>query len=233
MWPEKETDLAAPVIAWLEQQAWDVYQEVELSGGIADIVATQGPLIWTIELKKTLGLDVLAQGTHWTSYAHFSSVAVPYGRLDRARHFAHRILREHGVGLMYVARPTIYAGGLSEYNQTGADQVKQEFSPALHRKVRSDSIRKVLAPEHKTHAQAGGTAGGRWTKFRQTCERVAAVVKENPGIGLKELINSIEHHYHSDSTARNSLRVWIEKGIVEGVELRREGRLLKIYPKGV
>ena len=44
----KETDLAKPIIFYLEEHGWDVYQEVIIHGRIADIVATFGKLTWIL-----------------------------------------------------------------------------------------------------------------------------------------------------------------------------------------
>ena len=47
---------------------------------------------------------------------------------------------------------------------------------------------------------------------------------------LKEVVDGIDHHYGSDTTARSCLSAWIWAGKVRGVVARREGRLLRIYP---
>lgn len=40
-WPAKEQELAEPVVRWLEDQQWTVYEEVQLMAAepIADIMA--------------------------------------------------------------------------------------------------------------------------------------------------------------------------------------------------
>jgi hypothetical protein len=71
-----ETDIARPVVAWLQAQGWTVYQEVQHQGCVADIVAVRGPLLWVIECKAQLGLAVLGQALGWQGHAHAISVAV-------------------------------------------------------------------------------------------------------------------------------------------------------------
>lgn len=70
-----------PLIRWLQDDGWDVYQEVETPSGVADIVAKMShgklELVWVIEGKKTMGEAVLHQATHHLRHAHLVSVAVP------------------------------------------------------------------------------------------------------------------------------------------------------------
>lgn len=43
-WPASEIELARPIVPWLQEMHWDVYQEVQcmMYGQVADIVAIQG-----------------------------------------------------------------------------------------------------------------------------------------------------------------------------------------------
>ena len=89
----KEADLAKVVVSWLNEQHWDVYQEVQIHGfgGVADIVAVQGPLVWVIECKTSLSLTVMEQASVWR--VHFRSVAVPTGVRHHSRTAAYRVAR--------------------------------------------------------------------------------------------------------------------------------------------
>ena len=49
----KETEIAEIVIDWLEKQHWDVYQEVPVNSGFADIFAVRNGLVWVIETKTS------------------------------------------------------------------------------------------------------------------------------------------------------------------------------------
>jgi len=50
---------------------------------------------------------------------------------------------------------------------------------------------------------------------------------------MKQAVDAISHHYASDSTARSSLATWIREGVIDEVEIRREGRALRLYPRRV
>jgi hypothetical protein len=222
-----EAELAAAVVAYLEHDAWDVYQEVRpfRDGGIADIVAVRGHLLWVIETKLSLSLDLLAQAEWWTSWAHLVSIAIP-GREQRPRsktyHYARMCARRDGVGILDV------------YHRDYGPRIIEGFTqPPLHRKALTSCLRRCLDEGHKTHAPAGTKAGGIWTPFRDTCERLMRHVAENEGTTLKAAIDAIDHHYSNNQSARSSLRRWLDEGKVPGVEMRRDGRLLRLYIAGV
>jgi hypothetical protein len=206
----KETDLAKAVIAWLCEQRWDVYQEVNLQWGseTADIMAVQGPLLWVIECKTSAGLAVIEQAYRWTrEKVNFVSIAVP--RISR---MGLTICKRFDIGVI-----------------TTADGVHENLRASLMRRS-SAGMRAKLRPEHKTYAEAGNNKGLRWTPFQATCSEVLRAVRANPGITFKEMIKQIDDHYASPASATNCLRRWIKAGIVKGVKFGDEKRPLKVYP---
>lgn len=224
-WPESETDLAPPVIAWLEEDGWEVFQEVVIYQGSprADLVATKHGLVWVLELKKTLSLDLLDQTAHWTRYAHYSSAVVPQSKKRYSRNqLVFQICEWKGIGLLEVGPP-------STWHNAGPN-VGKTVEPRLHRKAMVDKVRDALRPQHKDFAQAGNANGKFWSRFRQTCQDLARVVELSPGITMKQAIERIDHHYSSLSSARTSLALWIERGKVEHVKMRLEGGQTHLYP---
>lgn len=224
-WPSKESDLAPGVIAYLQNMRWEVYQEVQIGAGgdIADIVARQGRLVWVIELKKSLSLEVIAQASLWTRRAHFASVAIPQrqtSRRTKGQWLADEVLEWKGLGCFVVNAPT-------SYSETGANV---RVMPRLHRKAEVARLREVLCEEHKTFAEAGNAEGRRWTPFQRTCRAVLDAASRKPGMSMKELVDCIDHHYASDKGARAHLASWIKAGTVEGVRVEQEGRALRVYP---
>lgn len=225
LWNSEE-DFAATLVEWLKDLKWEVYQEVTTGRGDsrADIVAVQGRLVWVIETKLSFSLELLWQARSWQTFAHYVSVAVPTGtRGSKGARMMDYFCRQMGVGLL-VGHMN---GG---YKEAAAGSFDEQVKPRLDRTAIVSYIRERLTERHKTFARAGNSHGLYYTPFKATCERVAAAVKKTPGITMKELIGSIETHYHTTSTARSSLAKWIEKGIVEGVRLKRDGRALKLYP---
>jgi len=214
----KETELAQIILEHLQAEGWETWQEVTLPLGRADIVAKSGPLVWVVETKLSLSLDLIEQAFCRLPYAHLVSIAVPE-RKNGLRNFTRRLLTDAGIGLFEV---TVYVGGGS---------FVRDRSPSLHRKVNLDWTR-TLCDGHKTALAAGSKAGGQWTPFRQTCAEALRFVTANPGCDPKQLIEGIKHHYYNNVSARTSLIRRIDEGIIPGLELRREGRRIKIFPKG-
>ena len=92
-------------------------------------------------------------------------------------------------------------------------------------------FREGLFDEQKTFAPAGNAKGQRWTPFAQTCLTLADHVKRNPGVTLSEALREVRHHYASHSSGRSALATWLKQDGVRGVEMRRDGKLLRLYPK--
>lgn len=213
-----EQQLAKVLVAHLQTLGADVYEEVEVSGGVADIVARVGAELWIIEVKASLSWALLAQGRERRRLAHRVYVAAPYSR--NLRDFA-GLCEEMGVGL-FLIRPGA---------QWDPPTVREEVA-SRRWNTRPVDLAAKLRPEHKTHAKAGAaSAAGRWTPFRSTCEALLDVVSRQPGIKLKAAIEGIRHHYRSVSSARSSLATWIREGKVPGVQMR-DGALWPVSQEG-
>lgn len=216
-----EQQVAEVVVAYLEAMGADVYQEVTIAGGVADIVAKVRAEVWIVEVKTSLSLALLTQAMERRRLAHRVYIAAPYTR--HVREVA-EMCSELGIGLLEVRTGDF--GGHWEYEQprvTERVEGRRWNSRPLKLSARLD-------PEHKTHAKAGAPgAAGRWTPFRRTCERLAGIVHMNAGCTLKEAIDKLEHHYSSDRGARTSLAHWIASGKVPGVRIER-GDALRLFP---
>lgn len=213
--------MARHVVAWLRDQQWEVYQEVALHSGVADIVAVQRPLVWIVEAKLTLGLDVLAQASRWVGLAHKVSAAVLWGSRRRNNEFVSSICAWRGIGLMLVSD--------RDYGEAWSSPVREDVQARLHRRVNAGWASR-LVPEQQTYAEAGNSAGQRWSPFKATCREVLRVVRQQPGIQVKALIEQVSHHYNCASTARSCIMTWAVAGKIPGVEVRVEGRSARFYP---
>ncbi len=189
----KETELAKPVVAWLQEQHWDVYQEVQLRqyGGVADIIAVQGAQVWAIECKTSLTLGVMDQASLWR--VHFRSVAVPAAKSWRSRVAAQKVARNYfKVGVLNVHTSSV--------NEVVAAPYMREFRRS------GLKIRDLLEPEHKTFAQAGNAEGSRWTPYQRTIRDVRSFLEKNPGSTMKEIQQEIGRgHYASPASCRGNL----------------------------
>ena len=204
--PVKEIEVARAVIVYLADLKWEVFQEVTGAGGRADIVARQGSIVWIIEVKTKFGLPVIGQAKGWVPHAHLVSVATPSypGELGKD------VCRLFGVGILSASG--IHSDG------SGTTEV---LRPRLNRKPWKIPM---LCEEHKTYAEAGTNGGGYFTPFRRTIRLVEEQVRLHPGITVKTLVDIVDHHYASDSTARQCLAKWIMGGEIPGYTVQYEGR---------
>lgn len=206
-----ESRLAAHVISWLESEGWDVYQEV--SG--VDIVALRGGVVWAVECKMVMSFDVLEQAIDRRADCHCSWVATPPRKKGRA--LASKICSLLGVGWMTVSKD-------GKVNPLGR--------PAFNRKA-TDRLRSAVRPEHKTFAAAGSSTGRSWTPFKETCRGLLAYVVANPGTELRDAVKAVKHHYRTDSSATRSLANLVISGVVAGLEARRIGKSVLLFPSTV
>lgn len=203
---ESEVALAERVTFWLRDLHWEVYQEVSCRGSRCDLVATQGPVTWAIEVKASFGLAVLEQAVFWKPHANRSSIAVP-----SATAFGQKLADTYGIGIL----------------QVGYDRITERLPARLQRRC-DGRLRRALRDEQKTYAPAGNSWGAYFSPFKATCANLAKHVRENPGTTLKAAINAISHHYASPQSARSHLVKWIEAGKIPGIALRREGRVVLV-----
>jgi hypothetical protein len=206
-----ESELAEKVILFLRDQGWEVYQEVKVKneGGVADLVAIRGAISWIIECKLTYGLPVIYQARGWIGKAHYVSVAVP---------------------------PSAnYSGILDEYCRwKGIGRIRVGDYPGVDLQAKlwrrpSKAVMDGLCEEMKTYSSAGNNYSSYFSPYKRTCGYILGVVKKNPGICLKDLVASIDHHYSSIACAKQSISYWAHKGKIPGIACVREGRRVCFY----
>jgi hypothetical protein len=168
-----ETEVARPVVNWLQERGYEVYQEVEYNSWVADIVAVKYNRIWIIECKNTLTLKVIQQAHRWFPFSHWRSFAIPWSAsLHPESALIHNICA--WVGMCWI--------------DVGPIEVREIARPQLNRKA-SCEILEVLEEEHKTYAEAGSRASKRWTPWKSTLKKVQNYVKKKPGCRLKSLLD--------------------------------------------
>ena len=101
-----ETQIGRAVVQWLEEEGWDVYQEVPVNGHTPDVVGVRGSVVCLVECKTTFSLEVMAQAQRWVAFgpmAHLVYVAVPKEREpSNGRQFGIRTLRDIGIGVIEI-----------------------------------------------------------------------------------------------------------------------------------
>lgn len=230
-----EQELAAAVVRWLEQERYEVAQEVEVPGfGILDIVARMGRKLWVIEAKLSLSLDLVAQVQRRVGLAHRVSVVVPHPRRDSAwTRYQDRcdLLRRLGIGVITAREMKVHP------SMKRADELRievREHSQGVYQRPRLlEQLAQALRDEHFSGewAAAGApSAAGRYTAFAATAKAVQDFVAANPGCSIAEIIEG-GHHYSSDKVARARLDVMIRQGVIPGIRRRGSGQQRRYYPE--
>jgi len=184
-----EIELAKSVVLWLQEQHWEVYQEVQFhyGGGVADIVAVRNNILWIIECKTSYSFHLLEQATGWP--VHYRSVAVPW---------AHT-LRDFRVAKYY------YSVGVLEVN----NKYVQEVVPAplfVRDFKKTNELIGKLTDLHKTYALAGSQSGHHLTPYKQTMLEVQKIIEKNPGCTISYLYDQLGNmHYSSASSFKGNL----------------------------
>ncbi len=216
----KETELAAQVVAWLEAEGWNVYQEVSFGGRVADIVAVRdcddgSILSQVVECKTAFSLSVIAQAYFWRQYASHSFVAVPVTPMSDGRILAEMVCRDYGLGVIGV----------------GAFSVQQAVDPRIVSQGKARSrLLSILREQHKRYAKAGSSNGGHFSACRGTMQNFVQAVRLNPGQRMRELIDGLAHHYLTKDSARSAIRSMVSRGEIKGVKAVKEGRAVRYYP---
>lgn len=207
-----ESDLAKKIIAWLEGNGWDCYQEVFVGNGYPrpDIVARRGAAIHIIECKLSASLALLDQAYHWRDQANYISVATPL----RCGSVSFRVFcQTFGIGKIVCH---------VDWEQL---ECSYDLYPTFRRgKPFGYKWADLLNPRQKTYADAGNADGKFFSPFKNTVEQLEKIAIEKPGIRLSEAIKEIEHHYSADTTARSCIYQWIKNGVIKTVRIEN-GRL--------
>ncbi len=229
----KEETIAGAVVTYLEQQAWDVYQEVEYVGSRADIVATSGFIVRVVEVKTSLTAALVEQAWGWKPWAHYVHIAVPKPKIRHrvpGRSVLLSFCLAHGIGIFHVQKRE---PRWSEQDERKSKfEIKEAEMAKLNRKALAAHFRNAIRPEHKNWGRAGNADNKYYTPWRGTCEAWRAYIKQHPGCSIKELVDKVGHHYQSDSTARSCMSGYLRNGTIPGVEVRRnKSNKIELYSK--
>jgi hypothetical protein len=165
-----ETDLYAPVRAYLLEQGYDVQGEVAK----CDVAAMRGGELVAVELKLRLNAEVIAQAAMRQEFADKVYVAVPAPKglvawRKRSRHLMY-LVRRLELGLLLVSprartRPKVVV----EQEPCFFDRVKSA-------RLRGRAVREV---ERRTgHFNTGGSPGGRQVNAsRETAVHIACCIE--------------------------------------------------------
>jgi hypothetical protein len=214
MTKRQEIDVARPIVDYLRDAGWAVYQEVDLGVGMPrfDIVATRGPVLRVVETKTSFSSAVVEQAIKASMYANHVHVGIP--SLHCAGRFAmQRLCRYEGIGILEVSRSSIV----------------EVLGASFNRKALTQYTRRVLVEDQKEWGEAGNSEHNYYTPWRATCRNWASYVAKHSGCTIADMLRDCEHHYRKDSTARTAMTKWIGLGKVPGIRSENVGHKIRLY----
>jgi len=180
----RETELYAPIKAFLEGQGYEVKAEIT----DCDLVALRGdeaPVI--VELKLSLSLALLLQGVDRQSMTDWVYVAVPVGKGARWRgqvRDAVKLCRRLGLGLISVRLGTHRSG------------VEVHADPGPYQPRKTAKRKSALLKEFRNRVgdpNCGGQVGRVvMTAYRQDALRIAQALGENGATRPADLARSLD-----------------------------------------
>jgi len=188
----RETDLSAPVAAWLESRGLAVYAEVPDCGSTIDLVGwseTRDRLV-CVELKLSLTAEVQRQAQANARLTPQTYVAVP----TRPRALSLTGCRERAVGVLRVQRDEVEV--LLEAAWPG-----RVWPPARERFL---AHLRMMEPGGARFAGSPTLAGG---GAAQDCyERVSEYRAANPDAGWREVYGAVANHYANPRSLAAGMR---------------------------
>jgi len=227
-----EAEVAQVVMNWMTGQLWDCYPEVELPGGRADIVGVRPfpfmphrQCVHIVECKTSWTLTLLEQAQQRLRYAHFVSIAAP----TRMSSFYKQLALDMGLGVIkFYGRADLT---IDEYGIEHGRMCRHVFNRnrRFTGEYRSgpEYLLTLLDEDMKNYAP--GTSSGYSSPWRRTMDRCVKFVQANPGCTVKDIIESIDHHYASKSGAKQGVLLWLQKR--EEISVSKKGNAICFYPK--
>jgi hypothetical protein len=174
-----ESDLAAPVVAFLAAQGWTVRSEVK----DCDVAAVRGTDLLVVELKKSLTLALLVQAVRRQRLTDTVYLAVPrpgsVWQWRRANRGVLHLLRRLELGLLFVS------------DDPDRDPVDVVLQPQpLARRRRAAARRAVLEEVGQRSADynvAGSTRRKLVTSYREQAVRIACLLSVRGELAPRDL----------------------------------------------
>ncbi|CAM2361080.1 hypothetical protein LISE100100_00255 [Listeria seeligeri] len=175
----KESELFFPAKMWIIKN-YDCGNMIYAEVLHCDLLALCGPANIIVELKTSLNFKVIEQAIERKKYGHYIYVAVPEAK--SISRLATRILRENGIGLLFITERATWCHIPARFNRAPLEKqgrgIRSYIEPFHARetggvkggegnskyKVMIDGIKKYLK-----HEKAFSTNGG-WVSIREVLE---------------------------------------------------------------
>lgn len=195
----KESELFQPVKELLiNQGCTDVYGEV----CNYDVVGIAKDNEFIVEMKKIMNFKVIEQAQQGIGRAKHVYVAIPKPKNEAPNRFARTILKDYGIGLIYVEGDNAYIE-----------------IPSSEHDIHWKNIRDDVLPHNKL--MIGGVKSGDGpTEYSLTIDSVKAYMSEREWVTIEEILQHVDTHYSNPkSSLAATLRAkwnedWCERKII-------------------
>jgi len=209
---------------WLENQDWEVYPEAQtkIRGPRSDIIATKRGLLWAIEIKVNISLQLLEQAVRWIEKGAVEvSICVPYiarkkaGRRNWHSRVVDEMLRHYGIGLIF-AMPD--------------NSFMQAMPPKLLRfnYARSEIIKTQLDVRMKKYTPGSTSKMGYSTPRARISEDCIAYINKNPGCTLPELVKVVATPFTRNIKKKKYILQILEK--MTNIRIKADRLKYQFYP---
>jgi len=191
---KSEIELAETVVDFLNNDGWEVFQEVRNH----DIIARKNNLIWCIECKLNFNFKVIEQAN--SARCILNSIAVPEYTNSK---FKEDVCKKFGIGVIYVRKDSLNNKTISMSSIT--PEYKRQY-----RQFTEDYIIPDLKPVLKTFAKAGSKGNTGYSPYKQTMIEVKELMIKEGGLVLvndffQKIKNKLHWRCQTDISLRNCL----------------------------
>lgn len=193
----KESELAKKFINYFND-GYEIYKEVPAGGGVVDFVATDGHIYIGCEVKNSFGLTVMEQAYRRRGSFHYIYICVPESRANWS--FRKMVCRDFGMGVLVATEV------FDRY------EFRELVKPKLHRSVSTPDLKEYMKES------VAGSQSERITAFGHTVRQIEKYLGRYGDSHINDVLEHIDYHYNTISTAKSSLRKWCNNGVIENVE---------------
>ena len=213
--PKSEIELCNTVKAANLFPGFTLHEEVgtDMNGNSCDMVYEHGSAVYCIEAKLNFNFEVVAQALRWKDKATASFVAVPRSTFKSIWDSPKiKVVMALGLGVIAVEGDKAY---FPHPYLDPFEEALPEWEWTLQTGVADMEFwGKIFTRIGENKAAAGSQHGERSTPFTRSIEALKAEAKVHPELSLKELVQRVEHHWCSDSSAAAALYGYAKRGIV-------------------
>ena len=194
-----ESDLTKIIEDYFTTLGYIAYKEVLSGSKRSDLFLVRDNISIVVETKLNIGLKVIEQAFRWRLQSSYSYICVPYKHKTKYD-FPLQICSDYGIGVIFY------------YEKRNEVVIKLEPSLNL------DPILPKLYEEQRESVGGNGLSDY-ITPFKLTVRDFINYIKINPNIEIGIVIDNINHHYKSKSSARQSLLKMIKIGVIKNINV--------------